>query len=426
MLFILPYDKTYKYGGAFNWAINYAPLMLPTLAALVPKELNAEIKIVDEGVSKPVIDGFFNIVAITCVTSSANRAYELCKYWKSKGSYVVLGGAHPTLMPDEATKYADSVFFGFAEETFPQFLYDYTHKCPKKTYKHMCNSGHLSMPIPRRDLMSKKYMPIPTIVANRGCANECAFCCIHKMWGNSGLTRPVGEVVDEIKTLRSKHYIFLDPSMSSNREYVLELLTALIPLKIKWMGLSTIDVIHDAALFNLIVKSGCEGILAGFESINTESLEGVGKKTNKVDGYKAAVKQFHDADISVLGCFVAGFDGDTRQSLCDTVEVIDEIGVDLPRFSILTPFPGTDLFDQYKQEGRILTENWDMFDTMHVVFQPKNMSADELQESFYDMWERTYEIKRILKRMKNVKKNRFAGLFPALGFKFYAEKVRKL
>ena len=426
ILFILPYDKTYRYNGAFNFAISYASLNLSLLAALVPPEFDAEIKIVDEGVSKPLFEGSFDIVAITCVTSSANRAYELCKYWKNKGSYIVLGGAHPTLMPDEASRHADTIFIGFAEQTFPQFMQDYKNNCPQKIYKHVCNNKHLSMPVPRRDFLSKKYMPIPTILANRGCANHCAYCCIHKMWGNKGLTRPIDEVIDEINRLNTKHYIFLDPSMSSNREYAAELFTALTPLRIKWMGLATIDTVNDSELFNLMIQSGCEGILAGFESINEDSLAGVGKKTNMVGEYKSAVKQYHDANISVLGCFVAGFDGDTRQSLLETVEAIDEIGIDLPRFSILTPFPGTDLFDEYERKGRILTKNWDMYDTMHVVFEPKNMSADELQQTFFQIWKETYKTKRIFRRMNNIKKNRFIGLLPAFGFKFYARKVPKL
>jgi len=423
ILFILPFDKTYRYKGSFNWAISYAPLTLTTLASLVPKELNADIKICDEGVSKPVTDGFFDIVCITCTASSANRAYELCSFWRGKGSYVILGGSHPTLMTSEAKQFADTVFVGFAEQTFPQFINDFIKGKPQKIYKHICEGEYLSMPVPRRDLLAKRYMPVPTIVANRGCANSCAFCAIHKMWGSAGLTRPIGEVVDEIKTLKSKHYIFLDPSMSSNPQYAKELFNALIPLKINWMGLSTIDTVNDDELFNLMVKSGCEGILAGFETINEQSLIGVGKKTNKVSGYKSAVAKYHEAGISVLGTFVAGFDNDTKQSLYDTVDLIDEIGVDLPRFSILTPFPGTDMFADYEKQGRIRTLNWDMYDTMHVVFEPKNMTADELQESFTGMWKRTYEYKRIFKRINNVKRNRLANLLPALGFRFYAERM---
>lgn len=425
ILFILPCDNTYKYKGNFTKAISYAPLTLSVLAALVPKELEAEIRIIDEGVEKPCYKGEFDIVAITCVTSSANRAYELSKYWREKGSYVVLGGAHPTLMADEAAAHADSVFVGLAEETFPEFLKDYIQGTPKKIYKQVPKSCHLSMPIPRRDLISKAYINIPTVVANRGCQNSCGYCSIHKLWGNHGLTRPIVEVIDEIKALNTNRIILLDPSPTSNEEYAKEFFNALIPLKIRWSGLSTIDVVKKPKLFELMVKSGCEGILAGFESMNGENLASVGKETNKVEEYKYAVKQFHNADIPVLGCFVAGFDSDTRESLMETVELIDEIGVDLPRFSILTPFPGTTMFDTYDKDGRILTKNWDMYDTMHVVFQPKNLSPEELQLAFYEMWKRSYSIKRILKRISNTRQEKIIKFGANIGFKYYAYKLRK-
>ena len=425
ILFILPYDNTYKYKGCFTKSISYAPLTLSVLAALVPQNLHAEIKIIDEGVDKPCLRGNYDIVAITCVTSSAKRAYKLCKFWKERGSYVVLGGVHPTLMSDEATNYADSIFVGFAEETFPQFFKDYLDGTPQKIYRHKSKCAHLPLPIPRRDLISKKYMNIPTVIANRGCMNQCSYCSINKLWGKDGLTRPIDEVIHEIKTLNPKRIILLDPSPTSNEEYAIQFFQALIPLKIKWSGLSTIDVVKKPKLFDLIIKSGCEGILAGFESINSVNLLSVDKKTNKVDEYKYAVKQFHQANIPVLGCFVAGFDHDTKESLLDTVDFIDEIGIDLPRFSILTPFPGTTMYDGYIKNNRILTKDWDLYDTMHVVFEPKNMSPAELQKIFLEMWKRSYATKKILNRLSNTQKNIIIKLGANLGFKYYALKIRK-
>jgi radical SAM superfamily enzyme YgiQ (UPF0313 family) len=425
ILFILPYDSTYRYKGSFTRSISYAPLTLSVLAALVPKELEADIRIIDEGVEKPCFKGEFDIVAITCVTSSANRAYELCDYWRDKGSFVVLGGVHPTLMPAEAAAHADSIFIGLAEETFPEFLKDYSRGTPRKIYRYEPECGHLSMPVPRRDLLSKAYINIPTVIANRGCRNSCGYCSIHKLWGHKGLTRPVGEVIDEIKALNKKRFILLDPSPTSDMEYAEEFFKALVPLHIKWSGLSTVDVVNKPQLFELMVKSGCEGILAGFESIHGDSLMSVGKGMNKVEEYKYAVKQFHSADIPVLGCFVAGFDSDTRESLMETVDFIDEIGVDLPRFSILTPFPGTTLFEDYEKNGRILTKNWDRYDTMHVVFQPENMQPEELQLAFHEMWKRTYTIKRILKRISNTRRDKIIKLGANIGFKYYARKLQK-
>ena len=200
----------------------------------------------------------------------------------------------------------------------------------------------------------------------------------------------------------------------------------MIPLKIKWSGLSTIDIVNKPELFDLMVKSGCEGILAGFETISCENLLSVDKGTNKVNEYKYAVKQFHKVNIPILGCFVAGFDSDTRQSLYEMVDFIDQAGIDLPRFSILTPFPGTPMFDTYEKSGRILTKNWDLYDTMHTVFEPKNMSPKELQEIFFDMWKRAYASKRILKRLSNTRKERIIKLGANIGFKYYANKLRRM
>jgi radical SAM superfamily enzyme YgiQ (UPF0313 family) len=425
ILFILPYDNTYKYKGSFTKSISYAPLTLSVLAALVPQEMQAEIKIVDEGVDKPCLRGNFDLVAITCVTSSAQRAYELCKYWKEKGSYVVLGGVHPTLMPEEASPHADTIFIGLAEETFPQFLQDYLQGTPQKLYRHKSKCEYLSLPTPRRDLISKKYMKIPTVIANRGCLNQCSYCSINKLWGKNSLTRPLDEVIQEIKTLNPKRIILLDPSPTSNEEYAAQFFQALIPLKIKWSGLSTIDIVKKPHLFDLMIKSGCEGILAGFESINNANLVSVEKRTNKVAEYKYAVKQFHQANIPILGCFVAGFDHDTKESLLATVDFIEEIGIDLPRFSILTPFPGTTLFADYEKENRILTKNWGLYDTMHVVFEPKHMSPAELQKIFFEMWKKAYTTKKILKRLRNTKKEKIIKLSANLGFKYYAYKLRK-
>ncbi|MGV8906880.1 MAG: B12-binding domain-containing radical SAM protein [Acetobacterium sp.] len=425
ILFILPYDNTYKYKGSFTKAISYAPLTLSVLAALVPKEIKAEIKIIDEGVQKGDYSSDYDIVFITCVTSSAKRAYELSHYFREKKSYVVLGGVHPTLMPEEAGAHANSIFMGLAEETFPEFIKDYLNGAPKKSYQQVAQCQHLAMPVPRRDLISTAYINIPTVVANRGCQNSCAYCCIHQLWGHQGLTRPIDEVIREIKGLNSRRIILLDPSPSSNEAYAEEFFKALIPLKIKWSGLSTIDVVHHPKLFDLMVKSGCEGILAGFESINKENLVAVGKSTNKVDDYKYAIRQFHHADIPVLGCFVAGFDSDTRESLMETVDFIDEIGVDLPRFSILTPFPGTKMFEEYDKTGRILSKDWNRYDTMHVVFQPKNMDPQELQRTFYDMWKKSYTLKRIIKRINNTRYEKIIKLGANMGFKYYAHKLSK-
>ncbi|NLD45646.1 MAG: B12-binding domain-containing radical SAM protein [Clostridiaceae bacterium] len=426
ILLILPYDSTYKYKGFFKRSLSYAPLTLTTLAALVPDEFNAHIDIVDEGVEKLELkNDFYDIVGITCVASSANRAYELAAYFRGKGSFVVLGGSHATLMPEEALKHADAVVAGQGEKAWPELLYDFSKGKAKKVYS--CPStGPLFSPVPRRDLLTAgKYLNVPTIIANRGCSNHCEFCSIHKLSCCCSNLRPVNEVIDEIIQVRAKKILLLDPSPLSNREYAKELFAAMAGQGIKWAGLSTIDIAADEEVFELAVKSGCEGLLVGFESLNQSSLAGCRKTFNSVKGYKEAVAKLHSGGISVLGCFVLGFDDDTLHDFLDLPEIIDELNIDVPRFSVLTPFPGTDLYVRLKKEGRILSEDWSLYDTEHVVFQPQNMTPDELEKALYTIWKRCYGMRRLVKRSINMPQNRLLGLITNLGFRYYTKRFDK-
>ncbi|MCP5105032.1 MAG: B12-binding domain-containing radical SAM protein [bacterium] len=412
ILFILPSDSIYKYKGAIKRTITYAPLTFTTLAALIPGELEAEVEIIDEGVQKPDYENkMYDIVGITCVVSSAPRAYELAGYWRKRGSHVVLGGAHPTLMPEEAARHCDTLVKGFAEETFPQLLRDFQKGEIKKVYEQD-KECPLSSPNPRRDLTAKKlYVSVPTVIANRGCRNDCEFCAIPRMWGRKNFTRPVAEVIDEIKRLNSKSVIFLDPSPISNKEYAKEFYRALIPLKIRWAGLATINITKDMELFDLIVQSGCIATLIGFESLSQESMALSRKGFNRVEDYKRVIETLHRNGISILGTFVLGLDGDTKESLNRMPELIAELGVDLPRFAVLTPYPGTDTFNKLKRDNRLITEDWSKYDSEQVVFKPKNMTANELQQIFYGVYEKTYSLKHVVRRTIRSKRKIMSGIF---------------
>lgn len=427
ILLILPSDSTYKYKGFFKRSLSYAPLTLITLASLVPREFGAQIDIVDEGVQKVCYSKYYyDIVGITCVASSAARAYELASYFKSKGSFVVLGGAHPTLLPNEASEHADAVIVGPGEASWPKLLGDYMSGKAKKIYR--CSpSDSLLVPVPRRDLLPKgKYLSVPTVLANRGCSNCCEFCSIHKLWGCKNVTRPIHEVIDEIRLLNTKKILLLDPSPTSNRQYAKELFNALVSLKIKWAGLSTMDTAYDDELLELMIRSGCEGLLVGFESLNQINLNMSRKAFNGVHRYKEAINKFHAGKISILGCFVLGFDHDTKEDFAVIPETIDELGIDIPRFSVLTPFPGTDLYNRLKHEGRILTEDWSLYDTEHVVFEPKNMAPDELGRGLHKIWADCYKIERIIKRCAQMQDNRLLGWLVNMGFRYYSKRFSKL
>lgn len=400
ILLILPRDTIYRYRGLISKVIGpYAPLTLITLAALVPQELNAQIDLLDEGIQKPDYEGKdYDVVGITCTAASANRAYELAGYWRKRGAFVVLGGAHPTLMPDEAEQYADTVIVGLAEETWPQFLHDFKIGVAQKRY-HTKYTGELSSPIPRRDLYPRfGYLPMPTIIANSGCRNHCAYCVVNQSDYSRRVVRPIPEVVDEIKRLRTRRIMFLDPNLVSDREYAASLLEALIPLKLKWMAPAPSDVVYDQEIFDLMIRSGCEGILIGFESFSQASMDRSGKKFNQVNRYKETVEILHKHKMAVSGCFVLGFDEDPPDVLSCTAETVYDLNIDFPRYAILTPFPGSQLFTRFKKDGRLLTENWSFYDSQHVVFQPKHMSPAQLQQIFSDAIKQSFSYRHIFHR----------------------------
>lgn len=427
ILFITPYDNNYKYKSAFTKSLSYMPLTMPYLAALTPEEYGAEYRAIDEGVQRVNYEklGFFDIVAITSVTSSVKRGYELGEYFKKKGSYVVMGGHHVTLCPEEAAEHADTVMTGPADRIWREFIADFVSGTPRKRYDgEHCDIGAANV-IPRRDLMQKsKYIFAPTVIANFGCTNRCEFCVINSFWGGKYSARSVEDVIAEIRSLKSKYILFLDPSPTSNPAYAKEFFTALIPLKIKWAGLCTTDVLDDEELFDLMIKSGCIGILMGFETFSVDSLKESCKK-NKVKEYKAVVEKFHQNGVSVLGTFMLGFDGDTKESIMKMPDYIEKIGVDIPRFAILTPYPNTPTYRRLDAEGRMISKDWNDYDSIHATFEPKNFTARELEEMLVSVSNECYTLKRIFKRTV---KNRYGGFIKLgvnLGFKIYNKKVAK-
>jgi len=424
ILLILPKDSTYQSNGAFSKPISYAPLTLTTLAALVPKKLNADITIIDEGVQKPDYGKTdWDIVGITCVTSSAPRAYELSSYFRTKGIFVVLGGAHPTLMPDEASEHADSVVTGVAVKTWPQLLKDYAAGKTKSIYTQgRCKT--LVTPTPRRDLQKRAYLGIPTVQATMGCGNHCEYCSINKLWGDN-FKRDIPEVIDEIRSLNSKKVLFLDPNLTYDKEYAKELFSALINLNIAWGGSVETSMPEDNELLELAVKSGCMELLMGFESFSQDSLKKTSKEANRVDNYKHIVKTLHKHQIPVMGTFVLGLDGDTKRSLLNTVEYIDDLGLDLARYAVLTPFPGTRLFDRFVKEERIITKNWFYYDHEHVVYKPEQMRPEELQLILTNVWKKTYSTQKIFKRVSRTPRNKGLHLAANIGFKHYARNLAK-
>lgn len=427
ILFITPYDNNYRYKSAFTKSLSYMPLTMPYLAALTPEVYSAEFRAIDEGVQKVNYEklGFYDIVAITAVTSSVKRGYELAAYFKQKGSYTVMGGHHVTLCPEEAGEHADTVMTGPADRIWREFIEDYVNGTPKPRYDgEHCDIGAANI-IPRRDLMQKsKYIFAPTVIANFGCTNHCEYCVINSFWGGKHSARKIEDVINEIRLLKSKYILFLDPSPTSNSAYAKAFFEALIPLKIKWAGLCTTDIYENEELFDLMIRSGCIGILMGFETFSEDSLQESHKK-NKVEAYKAAVEKFHKKGVSVLGTFMLGFDGDTKESLLKMPDYIEEIGVDIPRFAILTPYPNIPTYKRLSSEGRMISTDWNDYDSIHATFAPKNFSARELEELLVTVSNECYTLKRIWKRAVRNPYGGFLKLGVNLGFRIYNKRVAR-
>jgi radical SAM superfamily enzyme YgiQ (UPF0313 family) len=398
---IMPHGKIHRRGGIFGRWLRYAPLTLTTLAALVPDGLGAEITLIDEGVEDldpATIDA--DIAGITCLTGTSARAYEISARLRARGVKTVLGGIHPTLVPDEAQGHADSVVTGFAEYTWPQLLLDFARGRLRPRYVQAPDFRFANMPEPRRDLLKRDgYITLNTVQATRGCLKQCDFCVVPRAWPGF-LTRPVREVVEEVERLPGRKFLFLDLSPIEDAAYVKRLYRELIPLKKIWGGLATMEIARDDEMLRLASASGCRGLLLGIESVAPETIRRMGKgRLNRPSDYYEEIKKLHGAGIAINGCFVFGHDGDDKSVFERTIEFVDRAAIDLPRFALATPFPGTALYNKLKREGRLLHENWTYYDTQHVTFRPALMTPDELLEGHLWAWREAYRLPMVARRI---------------------------
>jgi radical SAM superfamily enzyme YgiQ (UPF0313 family) len=422
-----PKGPLYRYRrGIFKKSLRYAPLTLTTLAALVPPELGASIEIYDEGIEEIDFDLDANLIAMTVITGNAPRTYELAEHFRGRRIPVVLGGPHVTLLPEEAQQHADAIVTGYAEQTWPELLRDFQAGRMRPRYDQAQNLVLVGLPFPRRDMLRRfSYATIHTFEATRACIHRCDFCVVPFAWGTRPYQKPVEEVVQDIRQFRSKRVIFLDLNLIADIKYAAKLFEALIPLRVRWFGLATAQLAYDNGLLSLAARSGCRGLLVGFESLSRKSLRSSKKGFNDPGRYRDIVKIFHSHNISLMGCFVFGLDYDTPDVFRETVNFCVEAKIDLPRFAILTPFPGTPLFDRLKAEGRILTDDWSLYDGQHVVFRPAKMSVKRLYDGTEMAWKHAYSYSSIWKRLAGSRREPLIALIANLGYRFYAQNLSR-
>ena len=423
---LAPAGAMHRYSGNFGKSLHYAPLTLTTLAALIPEDVEHEVVIYDETAGKIPLDIDADLIGITCITGTAPRCYAYADYFRKKGIVVAMGGVHPSMLPEEAAQHADVVFTGFSEQTFPQFIHDFVKGSYQKFYHQNADYTIEGKPHPRRELLnSKRYITTKTVEAIRGCCHTCSFCAYPAAFGKPVHKRPVKEVVAEIEALNTKHVLFPDVNLITDRAYALELFNALIPLKIIWLGLVTSSVGIDDEIMTVFRKSGCKGLLIGFESITQESQQYIHKGVNKVNSYVSLMERLHDNGILVQGCFAFGGDEEDESVFDRTVEMIIKAKIDLPRYSILTPFPQTQYYAQLEKEGRIIERNWSMYDVQHCVFRPKQMTKEQLEEGTDRAWRATYKTSNIMKRLAPFTNSPWLSVPINLGYKKYAKEWNK-
>ena len=404
LLLINPINAADK-GFVLNLPSRYPPLGLGYVAALTPPDW--DIYILDEAF-KPFEYRDADLVGFTAFTFTAPRAYKLAALYREKGIPTVLGGIHASMLPEEAKQYMDSVVVGEAEAAWPQLIADFEKGQMKREYQ-----GGLTdlknLPFPRRDLFHPDYW-FASVYTTRGCPNNCAFCSVTSFNGSQHRLRPVEEVLDEIASIDKKLIFFVDDNIlgygKEAREHALAIFKGMAERKMNkiWFSQAALNFADDEEILKAASDAGCRMILLGIESEKEEQLISAHKHFNvkRLSRYSATFRKIHNHNISILGTFMFGMDGDNRKSLYDRARYILSSEIDAYQTTILTPLPGTTLYAQMKQDGRLLKTDypadWNFYQFFRVIFKPKSMHPVELFESIVDIWSNLYSKTTIQKK----------------------------
>ena len=378
--------------------IKFPYLSLTTLAALTPQEL--EVRIIDENVEAVDFDSRPDLVAISLLTPLALRGYEIADRFRSRGVPVVVGGVHATMMPEEARQHADAVVIGEGEFLWPEVVADFLKGGLQPYYRTDRRAPLNALPLPRRDLLHRgAYLFQNTLQTTRGCPNDCDFCSVTSFYGNTYRFRPVAEVLQEIGTLKGNLIFFVDDNIIGSKTYARELFEGLKPLKKRWVSQATLHIAREEQLLTLARDSGCLGLFVGFESLNQEILNDLGKPFYRVAQYETAIRRFQEQGIGIQGSFIFGHDHDPPDVFSRVVRFCNRNRLEAVLFSLLTPFPGTRVFQRLLQENRILHFDWEKYDMNHVVFRPKGMEPEALEKGFFEAYKSVYSGYSLMKRL---------------------------
>jgi radical SAM superfamily enzyme YgiQ (UPF0313 family) len=398
----------------------FLDLGIQTVMACTPA--GTKVDFVDEYVDAIDYDVATDLVALSAKTSCVTYAYAVAERFRKKGKKVILGGIHASLRPDEALRHVDCVVTGEAETVWPKVVTDAQAGRLAQRYDASGFPPMAAIPPPAWDKGKQGEYLFHQIQTTRGCPFRCRFCSVPDISGQDFRFKPVENVVAELRALpkskgpiaSAKPLYIVDDNFISRTRYTKDLLRAMIPLKKagqipSWSAETTLNVASDEEMLDLFRDAGCSTLIIGFESVTEASLDAMDKPVNYCLTYQEAVDRIHARGMTIIGNFIVGFDTDTLGVFSQTLDFIQKTGILYPFFSILTPMPGTALFDEYKAGKRLDHEKWELYDTRHVVFDPTNMRRDELMDGYISLYEQAYGTDKLYDRIERNWKRRKSG-----------------
>jgi radical SAM superfamily enzyme YgiQ (UPF0313 family) len=393
-------------------SMDIPQLTLSMIAALTPPE--HEIEIVEEVYGECVnFDGDYDVIGISIMTQTAIRGYQVANEFRKRGKTVVFGGIHATSMPEEAIRYGNAVVIGEAEGLWDVVLEDIKHKRLRSFYKLDKLPDLQNHVKPRRDLIkcSSGKFAIAPIETTRGCPYNCDFCSVSRFFGTRQRHKPIPDIIGDIESCNEKNLFFLDDNITGDKKYAKELFREMIPLKKIWVGQASVQVAKDPELMKLAYKSGCRALLIGFESMSDQGISQYRKTLKTVDENVLAVKQLQDNGIMTMASLIFGLDSDTEEVFDVSHQFLTRSRAAFFQACVMTPYPGTPVFNKLRAEGRILTDDWTRYDASKVIIRPEKLSPDDLLEGYNKMKYHFYSNRSILQRAyPNVK----IGFYEAL------------
>lgn len=407
------------------------PLSLAVVAACSG---NHDVRIVDEAIENVPTDiSSYDIVGISVNTFTSPRAYQIADSLRDQKKTVVFGGTHTALMPDECLEHADTIVVGDAEDTWPVLLEDLVGNELKPKYISANEMSGRSIPSPRRDLFKKMKRTAAYCQVSRGCVNECMFCYLQYIQHKTFRTRDIEEVYHELKSMNENIILFVDDNLFCDHHYAIEFFRRIAPLKKRWWIQAPTDIYEDEELISVMSASGCFSLSIGFQTASDCNNRDALMRQNNVHNYKKLVQLLHKYEILVDGTFIFGFDGDSADVFDKTESLIRHVGLDTYTFYFLTPYPGTKYYARFLNEGRILYDDWTLFDWDHVVIEPGNMTERELSEGVEELYRRldkTYFSRNVIRNMSRYKNKVLSkGLLSfllSLGWNYRTSRVSRL